>query len=244
MDKNKIFSFTSILILFIIWQFYSISISNDVLMPYPKDVFVKLFELMFNVETLKIIYLSVLRMLTALSMAFILGSILGLLSGVSEKTMYFLRPIVVSARTLPVISIIIVLLIIFGNTITLYIVMLLLLFPIIYQSVLDGVKNIDPLLLDAMKLESDHKNFDSFRLVYFPLSLPYLRTALIDSIGLGFKILVVAEYIAQTQNSIGRTIYMHKINLEFVDVFAWTILLLLFVLMIEFLLEKVLKGEK
>ena len=77
--------------------------------------------------------------------------------------------------------------------------------------------------------------------VYIPLSIPFLRSALIDAVGLGFKVLVVAEYIAQTKVSIGRTIYMNKVNLDFTGVFAWTILLLLFVQLIEWVVERSLK---
>ena len=124
-----------------------------------------------------------------------------------------------------------------------YIISLLLLFPIIYQAELDGVKNIDPLLIDVLKLESDATNTNVLKLVYFPLSIPFLRTALIEAVGLGFKVLVVAEYIAQTKVSIGKEIYYAKINLEFTDVFAWTIMLLVFVLLIEYIVEKLLSPR-
>jgi NitT/TauT family transport system permease protein len=241
--NNKVFSFVSIIVLFVVWQFYSIKVNNEILMPYPKDVVKSLINILSNIESYKVILYSVFRVIFALSISFVLGTIFGMISGLNEKAMFALKPIITSIRTLPVISIIIVVLIIFGNNITLYIVILLLLFPIIYQSVLDGVKNIDSLLLDALKLEADFTNFNSFKLVYFPLSIPHIKTALIDSIGLGFKVLVVAEYIAQTNLSIGKTIYMHKVNLEFSDVFAWTLMLLVFVLLFEWIVEKTLKGE-
>jgi ABC-type nitrate/sulfonate/bicarbonate transport system permease component len=177
----------------------------------------------------------------SIALSAVLGTVFGLLSGVEKRVELFFRPLVSTLRTLPVISIIIVILIVFGNEITLYIISLLLLFPIIYQAVLDGVKNIDSLLIDVVKLDSSSSNYDALRMVYFPLSIPFLRSALIDAVGLGFKVLVVAEYIAQTNQSIGKTIYMHKINLEFTDVFAWTLMLLVFVLIIEGLVEKFLK---
>jgi NitT/TauT family transport system permease protein len=96
-------------------------------------------------------------------------------------------------------------------------------------------------LIDVLILETDHINKDVIKHVYFPLSVPFLRSALIDAVGLGFKVLVVAEYIAQTQTSIGREIYMSKVNLDFTSVFAWTLMLLVFVLVIEIAVQKSLK---
>ncbi len=213
-------------------------------MPDPVKVINRLLEMLVTKETYIVIFTSLSRLLLSLLLAVLSGTILGLLSGVSKKVEAFLKPIIVTIRTLPVISIIIVILIIFGNTVTLYIISLLLLFPIIYQAELDGIKNIDSLLIDVLRLECDAKNTTVLKEVYFPLSIPFLRTALIDAVGLGFKVLVVAEYIAQTKVSIGKEMYMAKVNLEFTDVFAWTLILLIFVLLIECVVEKILTIKK
>lgn len=212
-------------------------------MPDPIRVFNRFIELLLTKETYTVLLTSLSRLLLSLVLATFLGTLLGLLSGMNSKVEAFLKPIILTIRTLPIISIIIVILIIFGNTITLYIISLLLLFPIIYQAELDAVKNIDPLLIDVLKLESDDNNKNVLTLVYFPLSIPFLRTALIEAVGLGFKVLVVAEYIAQTKVSIGKEIYMARINLEFADVFAWTFMLLVFVLLIETVVEKLLSTR-
>jgi NitT/TauT family transport system permease protein len=212
-------------------------------MPDPIHVIKRFLEMLVLKETYVVVFTSLSRLLLSLLFATFLGTILGLLSGTHSKVEAFLKPLVVTIRTLPVISIIIVILIIFGNTVTLYIISLLLLFPIVYQAELDGVKSIDPLLIDVLKLECDATNTDVLKLVYFPLSIPFLRTALIEAVGLGFKVLVVAEYIAQTKVSIGKEIYMAKVNLEFTDVFAWTLMLLVFVLLIEVTVEKLLSPR-
>jgi NitT/TauT family transport system permease protein len=239
--KKTLFSTASILTLFLLWQIYAIYVNNPTLMPHPMNVVQTLFKLLRDSDTYIVIFTSLSRLLLSLLMATVLGTLLGLFSGVNKNIEAFLRPFIITIRTLPVISIIVVILIIFGNTTTLYIISLLLLFPIIYQAVLDGVKNVDPLLIDVVRLESEHSNTVVLKNVYFPLSIPFLRSALIEAVGLGFKVMVVAEYIAQTNVSIGREIYVSKVNLAFSDVFAWTILLLLFVLVIEHLVEKIIQ---
>jgi NitT/TauT family transport system permease protein len=238
---NTLFSTGSIVLIFLIWQLYAISVNNPTLMPSPLMVIERFGELLVECDTYRILLTSLSRLVLSLLLATGLGMFFGLLSAINEHIEAVFRPFIVTIRTLPVISIIVVILIIFGNVITLYIISLLLLFPIIYQAELDGIKNIDSLLIDVLILETDHINKDVIKHVYFPLSVPFLRSALIDAVGLGFKVLVVAEYIAQTQTSIGREIYMSKVNLDFTSVFAWTLMLLVFVLVIEIAVQKSLK---
>jgi len=238
---NILFSTASIILLFIIWQLYSISVNNPTLMPTPNSVLQRILTMFCEKETYIILFTSLGRLFLSLIMATVLGVTFGLLSGTNDKIESFFKPIIVTIRTLPVISIIVVVLIIFGNVITLYIISLLLIVPIIYQAELDGIKNIDQSLIDILRLDTDNVNKVVVKKVYIPLSIPFLRSALIDAVGLGFKVLVVAEYIAQTKVSIGRTIYMNKVNLDFTGVFAWTILLLLFVQLIEWVVERSLK---
>lgn len=241
---SHLFSTLSVVIVFALWQVYAISVNNPTLMPHPVAVLERFSHLLIEWETYHIIFTSLFRLITSLALATVFGTALGLSSGINYKIEAALKPIVTSLRTLPVLSIIVVVLILFGNTFTLYIISFLLLFPIIYQAELDGVKNIDPLLIDVLRLETDDWGIDTIKLVFFPLSRPFLRTALIDAVGLGIKVLVVAEYIAQTKVSIGREIYIHKVNLEYTDVFAWTLVLLMIVLIIEHLVERVLKTRR
>lgn len=241
--QSAVFSATAIVLLFVVWQVYSITVNNPTLMPSFVLVLERLFEMIGEFDTYLVLVTSLSRLLLSIAMAAIIGTTLGLFSGVNPQVEAFLKPIIVTIRTLPVISIIIVVLIIVGNTITLYVISLLLLVPLIYQAVLDGIKHIDPLLIDVVKLDSEHATIDVLQQVYIPLSIPFLRSALIEAVGLGFKVLVIAEYIAQTQVSIGREIYTHRVNLEFSDVFAWTVLLLIFVLLIQSIVEWMMKPQ-
>jgi ABC-type nitrate/sulfonate/bicarbonate transport system permease component len=112
---------------------------------------------------------------------------------------------------------------------------------LIYQAELDGIKNINKTLLEVLKLDCDKCSFPAVKMVFLPLSMPFFRTSLLQSAGLGIKVLVVAEFIAQTNHSIGRELYFNRINLEYSRVFAWTIILIIIVTGIEYLVNKYLK---
>ena len=234
----------SVVLLLIIWQIYAIRVNNPHLMPDPIKVFTEFFRLLGEGETYKIIFTTLLRLIISIALASFFGLTLGLMSGIKYQLEAFLSPLVTSLRTLPIISIIVIIWILYGSGVSLYIISFLLLFPILYQSELDGIKNIDPLLLDVLELDCSECTFGAVRLVYFPLALPHFRTGVIQSAGLGIKVLVVAEYLTQTRNSIGRALYNSRINLEYASVFAWTIILIIIVVVIEHFVNRYLRYSK
>jgi NitT/TauT family transport system permease protein len=58
-----------------------------------------------------------------------------------------------------------------------------------------------------------------------------------QSIGLGFKVIVMAEFISQARRGIGRELHDASISIEYVQVFAWTIIMIIIVVIFESLLK-------
>ncbi len=113
----------------------------------------------------------------------------------------------------------------------------MMIFPIIYQAISDGIANIDHELIDVFKLE-DENVWDGIKYCYLPLIEHQIRTAFLQAAGLGVKVLVMAEYLAQTRNSVGNALYLAKVNLEYDKVFAWTLLLILLAIVIEAIIRR------
>ena len=231
----------AVILVIVIWQLYAIRIDNSSFMPGPIKVFTALFELLGDGETYKIIFTTLLRLIISIIIASTVGLFLGLVSGIRYQVEALLRPVVSSLRTLPVISIVIVILILYGNAVSLYIISFLLLFPLIYQSELDGIKNIDSTLLEVLKLDCDKCSLPAVKMVFLPLSLPHFRTGILQSAGLGIKVLVVAEFIAQAEISIGKELAFAKAGFEYSYVFAWTIILIVIVVGMEHFIQRYLR---
>jgi ABC-type nitrate/sulfonate/bicarbonate transport system permease component len=234
----------SVVLILIIWQLYAIQINNPYLMPTPIDVFKSLLILLGEGRTYYTILVTLTRLAVSVLMASLVGLLLGLLAGLFYQIEAFLKPLVTTLRTLPVVSIIVIILILYGNVFSLYLISFLLLFPIIYQAELEGIKNIDQDLIDVLSLECNKRPFVVVKIVYLPLAMPYFKTAMIQSTGLAIKVLVVAEYLSQTQISIGRELYFNRINLEYANVFAWTIILILVAIIIEHYIQKYMRIIK
>ncbi|PKL00226.1 MAG: hypothetical protein CVV56_07260 [Tenericutes bacterium HGW-Tenericutes-1] len=230
--KKNLWSLGSVFILFIIWIIASSLISNEIVMPSPLSTLKAFFSIMTEGKHLEAIFLTLFRLLVALFFATLLGVTLGVFSGLNTSIRYVLRPIVTFLRTIPVISIVVILLIVFGFTITPYLITFLMIFPLIFQAISDGIENLEQELIDVFKLEDDSL-LDGVRYCYLPLIGPQIKTVLLQSAGLGIKVLVMAEYLSQTRNSIGNSLYLAKVNLDYASVFAWTLLLIIIVVILE-----------
>jgi NitT/TauT family transport system permease protein len=234
--KKTFWISSSIFVIFIIWVLTYQAIDHPLIMPSPQSVFLSLFQIITNLNSLNIIIMSIFRLILSIIISAILGIILGMLSGLNQKFSWVMKPYVTILRTIPVISVVVILLILFGYRITPFIITFLMVFPIVFQAAESGIKAINHELIDVYKLE-EHHFFISLKCLYFPMIQKYLFLSFLQSFGLGLKVLVMAEYLGQTRNSIGNSLYLAKVNLDYSEVFAWTILLILISFGIEYMIH-------
>jgi NitT/TauT family transport system permease protein len=147
-----------------------------------------------------------------------------------------MNPIVTVLRTIPVIALTVILLIVAGSKLTPYYITFFMLFPLIYQAVYGAITNIDKELIDVYRLEDNHF-ISGLTHCYIPLISTNIRTALLQSLGLGLKVMIMAEFLAQTDNSIGKAISFAKVNLAYDEIFAWTLLLIVIAVLFELLIN-------
>jgi NitT/TauT family transport system permease protein len=115
-------------------------------------------------------------------------------------------------------------------------------FPIIFQSVYEGITHIDRDLIDVYHLEEHHFVL-GIKYLYFPMVRNNIVLALLQSFGLGLKVLVMAEFLAQSRDSIGNSIYLAKVTLNYDQVFAWTLILILIATALESAIKRYEKSK-
>lgn len=235
--KNRLLPVATVLFIILLWQIQSYRVGNSTLFPYPVDAFNAFVSLLQSKSTYQIVAFSFMRLVLSAGMSTLLGVSVGILSGLKPDIGKALSPVVSTLRTLPVASLIVVILIIFGQQFSLYVITFLMLFPLNYQGAKDGIQAIDQSLEEVLTIETSNR-FRGLFLVRIPLAFPYIKTAFLQSIGIGFKVLVVAEFIAQTPRSLGQELYMGRISLDYDQVFAWTILLIILVITIEHFINR------
>ena len=238
-SKNKyLYVSIGVLIIFVIWLISSFIIDNEIVLPKIDSVFIALTNLFKNIETYKIILFTLLRISISLVLGFFIGVALALIALINDKIYYIFSPFIKIMRALPIASIILIILIMFGMkgfndfSFSPILVSILLVIPIFYEATYKGVKNIDSRLIDVAKLDTNSK-LDLIRYSYIPLIRNEISISLSSSIGLSFKSMVMAEYISQANISIGYALLYNKTWLNYDYVFSWTIILIILSVIFE-----------
>ena len=226
----------SIFILFLIWQAAAVAVDLSLLLPTPKDVLIAFGRIFVESDSLTVILFTILRLSLGLLLAAVPGIILGIVAGFNKNFATFMNPIVTVLRTIPVIALTVILLILAGNILTPFYITFFMLFPLIYQGVYGAINNIDKELIDVYRLEDNHF-ITGLTHCYLPLISKDIRTALLQSLGLGLKVMIMAEYLAQTDNSIGKAISFARVNFAYDEIFAWTLLLIIIAVLFELLIN-------
>ncbi len=235
-DKRSYY-LLGVLFIFVFWFLLEASFNNDYIVPSVLKTFEALLTLSLEMHTYKVLAFTIFRLLLIISLCFVLGVVLAVFSYLSYRLKAFLKPIIILVKTLPIAVVIILLLIMFTREYAPLFVVGVVVFPLIYTGTLSGLENIDSFVLDEVKMLSNN-NFKVVKSIYLPLTFPYILTSVIQSFGLGLKVLVMAEYLSQPKYSIGNEIVFYKdIATRMEYVYAWSIILILFVLIFEFLIS-------
>ena len=144
---------------------------------------------------------SLLRITCGFLIALALGILLAILAGRFPVVETLLWPYVVTIKSVPVASFIILCLIWFSfNQLTIFIAFLIA-FPVIYSNVLQGIKSADRNLLEMADLYKASWG-RKFLYIYVPNIKPYLISACSVAVGMSWKAGVAAEVIGVVNGSI------------------------------------------
>lgn len=222
--------------LFALWMIVQRAINNDLVIPDIKSVFLSLLILLKQAETYLIILKTIGRLVLTISICAVFTLILSYVSYKFEWFENFIKPLFIIMRTVPVVSLIIILLFLVGNNISPYFITGFVVLPVMYEGALSGFFAIDNTLKDEIRLLSDI-NFNIIMSVFIPVTFPYLIASFVQSFGLGLKVMVMAEFIAQPKGTIGYIMLQERNFLDTADIFAWTVIMVLFVLLVEYIVK-------
>lgn len=240
---KKVYFSLGILIIFILWVIGEAYINNSYVIPSIGDTFKALLDLFTKAHTYKVLGYTLIRLISAISICFMLGLLLAILSYNFGGFKWFIKPTITLLKTLPIAVVIILLLIILNKELAPFYVVGVVVLPVVYEAILMGLENINKDILDEVKITTSINPKVLYK-VHLPLIFPSILTAIIQSVGLGLKVLVMGEYIAQPNYSIGNEFVFYKdIAVKMEYLYAWSIILILFVLSVELLISYVSKKK-
>jgi NitT/TauT family transport system permease protein len=237
LKKNTTYIIIGILFILLIWFITSNKIDNEIIFPKISSVIRSLTNILNDKWAHNAILNTTTNLLYVILISLIISLILASLASYSSKIEEIIKPSIVLIKTIPVAVIIILLLIIIGRNKSPLMITLLVVLPLMYELILAGFKSIDKTILEEIKMTSS-TNLLIIRRIYVPLTAPYIITSIIQSVGLGLKVMVMAEYITQPKNTIGYILQQEREMINISNVFAWAFILIVFVLITEISIKK------
>ncbi len=187
---------------------------------------------------------SLLRILAGLLIGCLVGVLLSVLTERLKALDLLFHPILTLAKTVPVVSFIMLLWLAFFRYrgVMPILISALMVFPIMWSDMVNGQRSLDRKLLEMAKCCAT--SFDTFLYVKLPHIFPFFISGISTSVGLAWKAGIAAEVICRPAGSVGRQIYVARENLESDELFAWTAVVVLLSILLESLLVRLLKKVR
>jgi NitT/TauT family transport system permease protein len=217
-----------------VWQLAALAVDQEILLVSPGGALARLGELILTADFWGTVGHSLVR----IGGGFVVASVVGVLGAAAAATSRvfdaLVTPALAAVRSTPVVSFIILVLMLPIRGQLAFVISFLMVLPITYTNVLEGIRHRDPALLEVATV---------FRVpllrrlsaIDVPAVLPFFIASCKIGVGLAWKSGIAAEVIGLTGGSIGEQLYQAKILLNSADLFAWTAV----IIGVSFAFEKV-----
>ena len=234
-----------IFFVFAIWFLISVSQgSENFVFPNPVDT-IKETGILLSQSTIYIaLGWSLLRTLIGFAIAFVSAMIVGTLAGTFKKFQLFLKPLMVILKSAPTAAFVFLFLIISGSRYAPIYIVILLAFPILYESVVGGLNSISDEINDALRVDAG-RFLKPLIKVKLPLSFRFIAVGLASSFALSFKTSIMAEIITgDTNYGLGSMInaYRHSEPTNLTPIFSITLIAIIVILFVD-LLSALIKSK-
>lgn len=240
--KNRLITGFSLLTFLLLWALAAARIGKEIILPSPPVTMAQLWRLLTSGLFWAHLGATLGRGLLGFTLAFLAGLACGLLSGRCPTFKTFFHLWLTVIRSTPSMALILLALIWFkANAVTLFVTFLVV-FPLITQNVMEGLKQIDPELEEMARLYQVSFR-RRIRRLYLPAIMPYLATGAAAGLGITWKVMIAAEVMAYPQLGIGTRMDTARTYLETAEVFAWTVVIIAISLFFDRILDTLLRKK-
>ena len=209
--SNTSFYILGIFLVFGLWflisSFYG---QGNLVFPSPIQTFKALGDLLREKDIYESLLWSLLKTLIGFSISFTLALIIGSISGNVKKVQTLLKPLMAVFKSAPVAAFVFLFIVIVGSRWAPIYIVFLISFPILYESIIGGINNIEQVYLDSAKLDGKNSLIMLVK-IKIPLAFPYILVGLASSFALSLKTEIMAEIITgSTSGGLGTLIYAYR----------------------------------
>ncbi len=244
-QKKFLHNAAAVILALAVWQAAAMLLDSKIILASPVDVIVRLCDIWREPAFFTSIWFSFSRICGGFLLGVAAGTLLAALAGAYPIAETLLRPLMVTVKSVPVASFIVIALVWLSSASLSVFISFLMVMPLVYTNILQGIKTLDP-KMDEMACVFRMSRLRRLVFVRLPQLRPFIVSACSVAAGLAWKAGVAAEVIGRPDGSIGEQLYGAKIYLNTPDLFAWTVIIVAVSVAFEklfiFLLDKALRG--
>jgi NitT/TauT family transport system permease protein len=208
-----------------VWQLVAVLVNQRILLVGPITAVRRVIELVPEASFWATIGFSLGRIALGFALGFLVAAAGAAASYRWRIVQTLLWPYLAAIRSTPVASFIILALIWFNASNLSVIVAFLIVLPVVYGNLLEGLDSTDPRMLELAQV-FHASPWQRLGYLYLPSLKPHLTSALGTALGMSWKAGIAAEVIGIPTGSIGERLYQAKIYLSSADLFAWTLVII------------------
>ncbi len=203
------------------------SMGGSLLVASPWETVKTFFSLIQTAEFWKAVVYSFAKIASGFFLALAAGVVCAMAASASGVVRALINPVLRLIKAVPVASFIILALFWLSSSKNLSVLIsFLMVLPVIYTNVLQGIESADKELLEMASVFRISVG-KRVRYIYIPTVMPYFVSACSVGLGFCFKSGIAAEIIGLPANSIGERLYEAKLYLLTEELFAWTAVIVL-----------------
>lgn len=235
--RNKyLMFFLGFLFLIGVWFLVSALVDiNSMVFPSPWNTFKLMFQLLGQKKTYGYLGFSIIRLLIGFLASFLLAFLLGIIVNNNEALYNFFTPIITFFKAAPTATFVFLFLVLFGGRNAPALVVIVMTFPILYESIVSAIRSTDETVLDAAQIDGAGK-FKTLFTVQIPLGIPYISLGIVSTFAMAFKVEIMAEIITGiTKGGIGTMININNLldSTDLTPMFAYSTMAIILVLLVS-----------
>jgi NitT/TauT family transport system permease protein len=204
-----------------VWEFAARRVGGALLLPGPLVTLKKFILIVPEKRFLLSLGNSFIRVMLGLLISAPLGVAAGIAAGLSRRVRAMLSPLFSVIAATPVMSVILIAFLWFGQERTPVFTAFLMVFPVMAANTIEGINAVDPGLAELFRVYRLPAG-ETLRSLYLPSIVPFVLGGLRSGLSLCWKVVVAAEVLVQPFRALGTGMQNAKAQLETAELFAWT----------------------
>ncbi|MDO4810615.1 MAG: ABC transporter permease subunit [Eubacteriales bacterium] len=233
----------AVLFWLMVWQAGAMLANHSLLLPIPTPITTlqALGRLLAQGSFYFAVGTSLLRIAIGFVLALAAGTVSALLSTRFRLFAALTAPLLQLIRAIPVASFTILLFLWVRRGALPSCVVFLTVYPLVWANVESGIRQMDRSLVEMAKVFG-MKASQIFRQITLPSLRPYFGAASASGLGFAWKSGVAAEVICRSEQSIGNLLWVGKNGVDYDEVFALTLVIVLCSVALQVLAGRLMKG--